>query len=239
MMSVTAALFFALSQMSAAPPDFPEMEVHLGENAYALQQRTGFPMGYQTSPDGLSPIGGDALVGDARIQIGPVKLRCQNAFLALIRTADMVTGQSIVCPASDPVGQIEMTRDVIDDAWDWSDRRDLMASPRRAREFGHSITDAIAYAARTQPMGNLIDRVPLYNWASDEGLFIEMAVARHRALGYAMSYEVNFDWRTDCLITAEASTTIGDDARRADDMTRRLDQLCPDIPAAFRPRSEE
>lgn len=229
---VTIALTLPILASPAA--DIAQIEVQTGENAFQLQARSGFPMGYPTRPDGLSPIGGRARVGDVRLRIGPIDLRCRNALLALSRGADLVVGGAIYCPLDDPDAQIAAVAGTITAAMDWKEYRDHLASPRRATEYGDSIPDALNYLGNDAPLVGTIIRVPLYSWLSDQGLYLDMNMARHQALGYAITYEVKFSWLPPCLPTGPDDPGTDDESRAAD-MARRLPEICPDLPPNLLP----
>ncbi|MFV0488854.1 MAG: hypothetical protein ACK5NL_16935 [Vibrio fluvialis] len=218
-----------------------QLSVTLGENAYELQQRTGFSMGYPTSSGDAATSGGSAQHVDVTIALGALTIGCDGAYLYLTHDVDIFDSGRLFCPVADGPTEIAALRDRIDATRDWDKRTDHTQNPRRADEYGKDITAAYRYLSST-PMRGTVLAVPLYSWLDDSGLFLELNAVRHVDLDAVLSYEMNFSWYPICMSSLIAErlqdgTAPDDDAARAGRMQRRAAEQCDQLPQSY-PASE-
>lgn len=201
----------------------------LGQNAYVLQDETGFPMGYPTRSDGTGPVGGQRAGVDADLMLGPVRITCDGALLVASQMADVVHAGRLFCPIGDNVPTVVALRDQISASAQWDRHQNHTASARRAQDYGTTVADAFAYLS-AQTMRGTVMRVPLYNWRSNAGLFVELNATRHADQGAVLSYELSFTWGNTCLIRETArqikTKPTQTDRARAADVQARLPELC-------------
>lgn len=212
-----------------------QISVTLGEDAYQLQQRTGFPMDYPTSPGDSKTSGGSAQHVDVAIALGPLTINCDDAYLYLAHDVDIFDSGRLFCPVSDGPAELVALRNWIDAALDWDKRTDHTQNPRRADVYGRDSSAAYEYLARS-PMRGTVLAVPLYSWQDSSGLFIELNAVRHVELGAVLSYELNFRWYPSCMsgLIADRLQSKADhqeDAVRARQMQQRVAEKCDDLPA--------
>lgn len=208
------------------------VEAALGENAYEFQRRTGFDMGYPSGPG--SPIGGQERVSQAVLYLGPVTVACDNAWLQLLRSADMLTGGRLFCPAEDGVAEVAVLREQISQVGSWDTHKNHTLNPRRASEFGTDPADAFAYLAGRTMTGTVL-RVPLYSWKNNTGLFMELNAVRHAKLDGVASWELTFHWHPDCIFdlsmnAGDVDEPSADDAVRAALMQEKAARICDPLP---------
>lgn len=231
---------FSLITVAYGLPFEKDMNVTFGDNAYRLQEETGFPMGYPTQADGLGPVGGRRENVNATISIGPIKITCSNAYLALYRKLDIVNSGEIYCPVKNGPDEVAALHNSINSAWNWDRYEDFTHNPRRAADYGNSVQSAFKYL-EDSPMRGTVLRVPLYSWREEDGIYIEVNAARNARMGANLTYEVIVSWGTSCLIDADvdSDSSLPNDAQRAEQNKEKLSEVCPEIPADFMPPSYE
>lgn len=232
LVAVLAAGLAAMAVAQQSPHH--QISVTLGENAYELQQRTGFPMDYPTTTGDARTSGGAAQHVDATIALGPLTVSCDSAYLYLAHDVDIFDSGRLFCPVDDGPADIAILRDRIDAAWDWDKRIDHTRNPRRADEYGEDIAAAYKYLSST-PMRGTVLAVPLYSWQDGSGLFLELNAVRHVDLDAVLSYELSFSWYPSCMSSLIAErlqegTDPDDDAARAHHMEKRAAEQCDHLP---------
>lgn len=221
------------------PPE-KDLSVTFGDNAYRLQEETGFPMGYPTHTDGLGPIGGKRNNVNASLSLGPIEITCSKAYLALYRKFDIVNSGEIYCPVGNGPEEVMPLHNSINTAWNWDRFEDFTRNPRRAVVYGNSVQSAFKYL-EDSPMRGTVLRVPLYSWREEDGIYIEVNAARNARMGGNLTYEVKISWGTSCLIGADVDSDPRqqNDAQRAEQNKEKLSEVCPEIPAIFMPPTSE
>ncbi|SFJ80997.1 hypothetical protein [Jannaschia pohangensis] len=218
-------------------PDGDVVALRLGDNAYAVQQATGFPLGYPSQADGLSPVGGSRADVEATLDFGVLTLTCTGAYLEVFRTGDVVSGGRVFCPLDGSDGEpVSVLRDRAAAAFAWDRAEDFTASPRRAVPYGKTVAEAYGYL-QSMDMTGTVMRVPLASWRQDRGLYLELNATRHARMGGVPSYEVSFSWSPPCLSTihaAQLASTRGGatDKARADRAEAQVAEFCPDLPGS-------
>jgi hypothetical protein len=226
---ILAVAFGALAYSLYAAKAQNTVTLTLGQNAYVLQQDTGFPMGYPSRADGTGPTGGRQAGISADLTLGPLHLACENAMLEASQIADVVQAGRLFCADPEALVTMEGLHDQISTAGNWNEFTDHTISPRRAVEFGMTPKAAFDYLD-SQPMRGSVMRVPLYSWRSDAGLLFELNAARHTDLHNALGYELVFSWGAGCLLSAATTQSKSGkdlpDEARATQMQAQLPDIC-------------
>lgn len=224
---------YAVLARASGPID---VTVPLGGNAFVLQQNSGFYMGYPTSSDRPEATGGARGNVNADLHLGVIALSCDDGYLDLRSTVDVIQSGRLFCPVSDGAAEVGAVKMRIDSTGAWDRVEDHMQSPRRAEVYGTTVGAAFAYLTRTEMRGTVL-RVPLYAWRNEDGIGLRLNAARHAHAGAVPSYEIEFAWTPPCLnaelarrLKADPQDRVADDATRAQMMQTYVAESCPPIP---------